>query len=239
MTGPYEAWLALLVVGLAVQDGVLVLAPDEAVLERAGRGRWRARFGAAQWKLAGREILLINPFLPHRARFRLRWRMDGEPAAVPLAGRVDVPPELPRLAGFVWVAWLSLFVLLPLGLFTSAGPPLTLAAIVLLYANNVIALGLVVRWRHRLRIEGRRMAATALECLACAPYSVHLVRRVCALMPVHEDFVNAAARLLEGTALAEARAQCLARIDEQIDAEPEGSRRMAKLQASRQRFVPA
>lgn len=233
----HEAWLALLVLGLVLQDSAFALAPKEALLERVSRGRWRARFGAQQWKLAGREICVPNLLMPHRPRFRLRWRMDRRVPPVQDARIVAVPNELNRLAPFVWVAWVALFVLLPLGLFGALGTRYTLAAVALLYLNNMVALGLAFRWSDRLGIEGRSILKLALECFACAPYGVNLVGRLCALMAVQEDFAHAAARLLDPAALALANAQCLARIDEQIDADPEGSGRIELLRAARARFL--
>ena len=91
---------------------VLVLHPNVAVLERSLRGRWSARFGARHWKLGGREICLPNVFTPHRPLFKLAWRMDAEVTPSPAVRRVAIPRELERFAGFVWIAWISLLVLL-------------------------------------------------------------------------------------------------------------------------------
>ena len=236
MTLSSEAWLMLLVVVLYLQDSALALEPNEAVLERAALGRWRARFGAQHWKLMGRELYFPAVFAPHRALFRLRWRMDGQARPVHTGRQVAVPREIGSFAPFVWVAWVALFVLLPLGLFSPLGTPLSLAAVALLYVNNLLALTLTYRWRDRLRVDRRAVLKLAVECLACAPYSVNLVRRLCALMASKEDFTHAAARLLDGPALALVKAQCLARIDEQIEAEPQGSPRMVLLESARLQF---
>jgi hypothetical protein len=236
MTPTAETWLQLLVLGLYLQDSVQWLRCDEALLERSWRGRWAARFGAMSWKLGGREPCLPNPFTPHRASFRLRWRMEDDAAS---KGRAVVcaPAAVLRFGVFAWLSGVSLFVLLPMGLFTNAGPRLAIAAAVLVYASNFVALGLAYRWRDRLGIQRKRLAALAVECLACAPYSVNLVRRLCAAMTVDEDFTVAAGRLLEPEAFAQARQQCLARVDEQLDAEPEGSRRFVLLERARVRFL--
>ena len=80
--GP-EGWLVVLVVALFVQDSVLLLRTDEAVLVRSARGRWRAGFGARSWRLAGREPHLLHPFLPHEPVVRLSWSLA---ATWPCAG---------------------------------------------------------------------------------------------------------------------------------------------------------
>jgi len=241
VTANPEAWLGVLVLALYLQDALLFLAPDEAVLVEGARGRWQAAFGARGWKLAGREVLLPALFHPHRPLFRLRWRMDGDTPEPPIAGRGVAPSSqaLRRLAPFAWGAWMALFVVLPLGLYTRLGGPVVLAAIVLVCLNNLMALWMAYRWRDRLGLDGRSVLLNGLECLACAPYGINLVPRLCARMQVQEDFVHAAHRLLGPSERAEADRQCLARIDEQIDAHPEGGVLAQALQAGRRRFQPA
>lgn len=233
-----EALLQLMVLAFYLQDSLQALAPNEAALVRGGRGRWHAAFGTRGWKLAGREWLLPNPFTPHRPLFRLVWRMEAAPPpAGPPAAELKVPPDIDRLRPFVFIAALALFLLLPLGLFSRAGPLLAIAAVALLYVNNLAALWLAYRWRDRLGIDRRRLVPMALECLACAPYGLNLVRRLCALTDPQEDFTRAAHRLLSAEELQAAHRQCLDRIDEQIDLEPEGSPRAAQLQAAKARFA--
>ena len=232
-----EALLQLMVLAFYLQDSLLALAPNEAALVRGGRGRWHAAFGLRGWKLAGREWLLPNPFTPHRPLFRLAWRMDASPPPAHRAAELKVPPGIDRLRPFVFVAALALFVLLPLGLFSRAGPLLAIAAVALLYLNNLVALGLAYRWRDRLGVDRRHLVPMALECLACAPYGLNLVRRLCALANPQEDFTRAARRLLSAEELRAAHRQCLDRIDEQIDLEPEHSPRAAQLRAAKARFA--
>ncbi len=232
-----EALLQLMVLAFYLQDSLLALAPNEAALVRGGRGRWHAAFGLRGWKLAGREWLLPNPFTPHRPLFRLAWRMEASPPPAPRAAELKVPPDIDRLRPFVFVAALALFVLLPLGLFSRAGPLLAIAAVALLYLNNLVALGLAYRWRDRLGVDRRRLVPMALECLACAPYGLNLVRRLCALANPQEDFTRAARRLLSAEELRAAHRHCLDRIDEQIDLEPEHSPRSAQLRAAKARFA--
>ena len=237
MNWSHETWLMWLVLGLVLQDSLFALAPDEALLVASWRGRWRARFGARLWTLGGREIALANPFTPQRALFRLRWRIDAGGVAAGPPRTLVLAPELRRFAPFVWVAWTALFVLLPLGLFTRLGVPLVLAAVALLYLNNGLAFVLAWRWRKRLGVDAAGLGKLALECLACAPYGVNLVRRLCALMAVQEDFLQAATRLLAPDTLQQVHVQCLLRLDDRIEAEPEGSARIESLRAARARFL--
>ena len=61
-----EAWLTAVITALYLKDCVRLLQPDEAMLQRGWLGHWSARFGARNFRLAHREPLLLNPFLPHQ-----------------------------------------------------------------------------------------------------------------------------------------------------------------------------
>jgi hypothetical protein len=233
-----ELLLALLIVGFYLKDSLLLLRADEAVFVR-GLRRWHAGFGARGFKLGGREPYLANPFTPHVPVYRLAWSMPGAPVAA--ASRpLQAPAQLAWLAPFAWVAWLLLFVAIPATVLAHLGTMSTLAAVLLLYLD--IAAGLVVLFvlRKPLGIGGRAYALLAFECLVCAPYAANLVRRAAAAgARVDEDFTAAAARLLPAAALADVQRECLARIDEQLEAEAENSAAAQALTRGRARFAAA
>lgn len=233
-----EALLVLLALALYLFDASLFFARDEAALVCGGGGRWFAGFGLDRWRLSGREPYLPNPFTPHQPLFRLRWRLDGALPEAP-ARPVVVPAELRRLSPHVIVSGACLFVLLPFALFYPLGIVATCCIVGLLYANNVLALALLYRRRASFGLSPSAFGSLAFECLACPPFSLNLVRRLCARLHVDEDFNTAAARLLEPVALARAHAECLRRVDEQIDEELDGSPRMAALRDARLRFTTA
>ena len=254
-----EALLALLIVALYLKDSLLPLRSDEAVLVRGlgGQGgRWHAGFGARGYKLAGREPWLANPFTPHAPVFRLGWAMRAAgsagappssslpqslplslPLSLPPTALLSVPPPLAWLAPFAWVSWGLLFVAIPTAVVAQWGVLAVLSAVGLLYLNIVAALAVTWAQRGPLGLSGRALAMLAFECLVCAPYSANLVRRLSLLSPSAEDFTAAASRLLPPDALAEVHRECLARIDEQIEAEPEDSAAARALQQARQRFA--
>ncbi len=237
MRGSAEAWLMLLAAALYLVDSFWLLAGNEAVLFRGWRGRWQAGFGAMRWRLAGREPYLPNPFMPHRPQFRLAWRIDGAEPRGHAAPPLFVPPELARFAPFVCAAGLALFGLLPLALFAKLGNGFTLAAIVLLYTINIAAL-LQLWWlRGALRLSKAQVSQLVFECLVCPPFAVNLVRRLCMKLRHDEDFVTAATRVMRPADLDAAHAECLMRVDEQIENEPEASTRLPLLQAARRRFL--
>lgn len=231
-----EATLMLLAAGLYVYDALILLAGNEALLVRQGRG-WRAVFGSARWRLAGREPCAPGLLAPHRIIVRLPWSFVGTPGTGGARRSVAVPAGLGALAGACWASAVVLFVLLPLSLFLALGTAVTLAVVGLLYGVNLTALALLYRIHRRQGGPAGRYAATAFEGLVCPPFCINLVRRACEWEGLDEDFLQACARLLPSADLPAVHAQCLLRVDEQIDLEDEQSSRMAELQRARQRFL--
>jgi hypothetical protein len=227
----------LLVVALYVYDAACLLYANEAVLIPIGRGRWKAAFGSDQARLLGRELVLPDLMAPHRPVFRLSWRLDGDDENVVAdASWSQLAVELRRPAVLIWGVAFALFVLLPLGLFSGLGLAMILAALAVLYLNIAAAVYWLYRRRGVLALERRRIAALALEALVCPPMALNLLRKVAASRVVVEPFPVAARRLLAAEDWDAARGACLARIEDEIAGEAEGTPRMAALEAQRERF---
>ncbi len=225
-------------VGLYLKDGLLMLAPDEGVLVRGWRGRWRAALGPREWRLRGRAPWLCNPFKPQQPVLRLRWDPAADPAA-PVGSRAEVPDALLALGPWVGVIWLLLFVGLPLAFYLHLNLRVLLVLLAELYA--VIAATLVLVWRRRaaLGLDAKAFGTLAFEVLACAPYAANLVRRLSLMRRVDEDLVAAARRLLPAPALPGVLAECARRIDDELEWGDETSARAHALRAARARFAPA
>ena len=231
-----EVLLMLLALGLYVFDAAWLLYANEAVLMPAGRGRWKAAFGSDQTRLLGRELLLPDLLAPHRPVFRLSWRFEGDRSEAVSGDWARLADALRPAAILVWGMAAALFVLLPLGLFSRIGAPLVLAAVAMLYLLIAATLLWLLRHRESLGLSGRRLAALAFEALICPPLAINLLRKVAAGQAIAEPFPAAAQRLLAAEDWLTARAECLARVDEEIDAESGDSPRLTALQAQRERF---
>ena len=221
-------------VALYLKDCFLLLGRDEAVLVRGWRGRWRAGFGLLDWRLRRREPYLCNPFKPWEPVLRLRWDAAAEPGPSP-AAPASVPPEL-GLGPWVSVIWLMLFVALPTAFYGQLGLHAILAVLGALYLYIAVSLVLVWRRRAALGLTGSAFGVLAFEVLACAPYAANLVRRLSLHRPVDDGLLTAATRLLDAPALAAVHAQCLARIDDELDWADEDSSRARALRSARPRF---
>ncbi len=157
---------------------------------------------------------------------------------------IDAPPRLAalrRLGPWVWLSWLLLFVALPLTVLGRWGITATLTALACLYLSIMLSLAWVWWARHDLGLNAGSFALLAFECLACAPYAANLVRRLSWRPPAPEqraeDFVHAAHRLLTPAAWEPVRSACLARVQDQWDAEPENTPRARALQKSKQSWA--
>ncbi len=223
------------ILAMYLKDCFLLLGRDEAVLVRGWRGRWRAGFGAREWQLRRRQPYLCHPFKPWEPVLRLRWDAVARPAASPSA-----PAAMPSDLGLgPWVAaiWLMLFVALPGAYYGHLGLRAVLMVLAGLYAYIAASLVLVWRARATLGLTGAQFGVLAFEVLACAPYAANLVRRLSLHRTVNEDLLTAATRLLDAPALAAVHAQCLARIDDELDFTAEDAPRAVALRAERPRFV--
>ncbi len=224
------------IAALYLKDCFLLLPRDEAVLVRGWRGRWRAGFGLMDWRLRGREPYLCHPLKPWEPVLKLRW--DAAAPSPESAPRASVPDEL-CLGPWVTAIWLLLFVMLPVAYFGHLGLRALLAVVAELYAFILVALVLVWRRRRALGLSGSEFGVLAFEVLACAPYAANLVRRLSLHRQVEEDLVSASQRLLDVPGRAAVDAQCLARIDDELDWADEHSTRAQALRAARPRFVAA
>lgn len=228
--------LLLLAGALYVYDAMVLLASNEAVLARRGRG-WTAVFGAFRWRLLGKEPCAPGLLAPHRRFYRLAWSFTGQASAAPRRP-VIAAAHLRWLALCCWLSAITLFVLLPLCFFYPLGTAATLLVIAQLYAANLAALAVLWGVHRRLNVPAAKYWATAFECLVCPPFCINLVRRACEWEGVDEDFLRAAAQLSPASEMAAVHAECLLRVEEQMAFEDEHSPRMQALLQMRATLQP-
>lgn len=226
----------LLIAGLYLYDSALLLFSNEGILVPAGQG-WKIRFGLREPRIAGKEFFLPAPWLLHRPMYRLSWQFDGR---APLGkaqewdARQHAPPILVLL---VWSIAMVLFVLLPVGFFTSLGMRILVAAAALLYLSIVFALAYLWVLRESMGLTGKRIGKLAFEYLVCPPFALNLIRAVSLAQPARENLISVAQRLETPEAWQATRGQLLIRLDEEIEMEDEASARMAGLREQRARLA--
>jgi len=229
--GP-EWTLMALAAGLYLYDSAQLLYYNEGILLAGGGARWTVKFGWRALQIRGKEIFLPHPFSPHRATFRLLWSFEAPRGA----GGEDWAALRRRfrpLVPFIWGMALALFVLLPAGLFSRLGEKMIFAAALVLYLNIVAALAWVAVHRVAFGLSKGRLASLAFECLVCSPFALNLIRKTSSGISLSEDLMSAARRLQKPEDWSATRAQLIARIDEELEAEDETSERASRLRACR------
>lgn len=215
--------------GLYLYDSALLLYGDEGIVAATGRKGWAVRFGSGI-QIRGRNLFIPSPLLPHRPIFRLAWKAHAGAAGADRSW-TERRALFEPLAPLVWGMAASIFVLLPLGLFSRLGGAMVLAAITLLYLNIIALLGWVALKRARFGLTGARLARLAFDALICSPFALNLVRKLSAELPVDEDLVDAARRLQKAEEWEASRRQIIARIDEELDFADAESARASALKA--------
>ena len=236
MSFSYETQLMAIAIALYIFDSSLLLYANEGVLIAGPKGKWHAIQGSDEFMLMGRSLYVTNLLAPHQPAFRLVWMFDEPNEKAPSTEWPDWAGKLRSVAPFTIGAGAALYVLLPLGLFTRLGTPVVFAAVAALYLNIILALCWLYPQRSAIHLRGKQFAALVFECIACPPFAVNLVRRVSLAQTISEQFPVAAQRLLDADDWADVRTRCAPRIDDEIDAEPEGSQRAQALRAQRRRF---
>lgn len=221
----------LLATGLYLYDSLLLLRHDELVLVQSAQQLWRPAFGANGWKIAGKEPMLPNPLAPWRPLARVRWKLEQglaeAPAAIVQLPRIGL---LPR-AG-VALLWLLVFVALPLCLFAFKHAELTLGVIATMYACMATVLVSIRRdWLAQGLVSGR-FWMIALECVACPPFCINAVRRVSLLVVPRISLSDIAKEEGANGRLDALKWQLQLRVNEVIDALPEGSAKLQALEAT-------
>jgi len=174
---PFEVLLPLGAIGLYLFDATLLLYSNELMFVRRA-GRWSYAASSALL-LAGRRVYFSNPLAPATPHFRVRWletdtRQEQEASAA-LASFLAALKPLQFLVALLLVILAALPV--ELAMFGTGVELLVLMAA--FYGVILVALAIVYARRRALCVSGKAFLALAFDALACAPFAVNLVRKLC------------------------------------------------------------
>jgi hypothetical protein len=213
-----EFQLIALAALLWLYDSTALLYADEVILTCGRRQVWRVSTAARGLIIAGRQVCFLNPFGFCRPAVRLRWNIFSaqEASGADTAWVVELQ-QLTLAAPWAVTAGLGLFVLLPLGLFTSLGAAAILPAVILVYGSIGVALLLIRRKCRQLPVLSRlKFAGLVFECVACPPLGIGVVRRAGLMSRIEESLTTAAPRLLAPPQLAALATHCIAILEEEL-----------------------
>lgn len=219
--------MAAAIAALYVHDCVVLLHWNEALLASPWPGKWLPVFGSRTFTLRGMEVALAGVLLPAAPTFRLDW--PTESAGPESDGWEDYLASLRLVQWCSLAAFISTIVVFPAALLLRVGDGALLFLLAIVYASIGATLIVVCRRRQQLRLTRAALATLAFEVLACPPLGANVARKLSLAVPVREDFVRAARRLLSGADMAQCVAEIKARLREEITAEEEGSVRYNRL----------
>ncbi len=211
MTLSTELSLVLLATSLYVVDCVRLLHWNEGVL--IAGGGWHASLGAERFQIVRRHPYFLPLLLPACPVFRLNWTTGPAANAQDTAMRLrDCAAALRPFTWYAWLQFLVMFIVVPVCLFRFPGIPLVMA-VAYLYLNAIVHLIMSLLWRKKLALPWQAVAAVAVECLVCVPFSINLVRKLAAKTGIAGNLVPAAKDLLSAAAYAEFTGALSQRID--------------------------
>jgi hypothetical protein len=224
-----EAWMAVAITALYLYDCVILLHWNEALLASPWKGKWIPLFGSRTFTLRGKELSIASALLPGAPVFRLHWSPDS--VGMKESGFDGRAVPLRRIQWFSLVVFVCTILLLPAALLSRAGDAVLLVILATVYASVLGTLVCVWLKRRDLQLTGKAFASLAFEVLACPPFAPNVARKLSMNVPVREDFVAAARRLLDDRPVSDSFGRIKARLRDEMDAEEPGSERLSRLRS--------
>lgn len=230
---PTELWLPIGAAAFYCYDCARLLWHNELLYVRAG-SRWRVA-GGSDVRWLGRRVYLPHPLLPQHGAFAVHWSLHDKRHAA--AAATTLQPLFAALRPLGWIAvaqaWL-LLVALPLISWTLGAGLWMLLLFALFYLLALAALSITFIRRERLSLAPRRFWQLAFDALACAPFSINIVRRITAQHTLAANPVLFAAQEFDAVTRQQTLQLLRARIAEQLAGEdplPEQTQAAANLLA--------
>jgi hypothetical protein len=232
MVVDYEVQLVALAVALYIYDSSIFLFADEYVLAKRFGSGWRAHFGLDQFLIFGRAPYIMNLLRPDLPILRATWSHSSLDSSE-LRTAAQLSNGLRYIGVCACIAGVSLYFILPLGFLTSLGRPLVISGLVLMYTSLAAALALTYHRLSSLGIPKARFYSLAVECLACPPFGVNIVRRITLNTLIAENFIDLTSQFLERAEMRRAICIYIAKIDAELASNEADSDRAGMLWAAR------
>jgi hypothetical protein len=200
---PTELWLPIGAAGFYLYDSTCLLWQNELLYTRRSSD-WQVA-GGSNLRLAGRRVMLPNPFTPHRLQYLVRWSLTDPRTAANDAAPAHLLQQLRPLRVLAFAMMLMLLVALPAISWTLGAGLTLLLLFAAYYASLIVALVLLYRRRQTLQMAGRAYWAFALDVFLCAPFALNIVRRVSMRTGIAGDPLAFAARQFDAGTLTQTR----------------------------------
>jgi hypothetical protein len=228
LTPLFEILLPLVALACYLFDSSLLLYSNELVYGRH-RDEWRHDV-ASPVVLFGRQLWLPNPLFPERPSFRIHWtatdaRPEGEDLeALGVFLRALRPLALP-IQGMLW-----LLIGLPIELWCFGAGLGLLALFATFYLLIGLSLGYIYYQRRSLGLSRRGFLSLSLDVLACAPFAINLVRKLCLRRSLAGNPILFARRAFSATAFALLINELCSQLEREKHLEEAGTPRWTELE---------
>ena len=227
----YELLLPLGASGFYLLDSTMLLYSNEMLLQCGERWSFAAGFN---FFLAGRRLWMPNPFAPQHALFRVAWSESDRRATKESPAQLAMfIAALGPLRMLVVVMLVLLIVGLPLSALIFGAGSAMLGVIAAYYLTVLLALALIYVRRAPLGLTRRDLWATAFDALACPPFAVNLLRKLCLRRSIAGNPLAFARDALAQADFARLQTLICARVEGEMQGATENSPRWHSLQAFR------
>jgi hypothetical protein len=228
LTPLFEILLPGVALACYLFDSSLLLYSDELLYGRR-REDWRHEV-ASSVVILGRQLWLPNPLFPERPLFRIHWtptdpRPEGEDLeALGVFLRALRPLALP-VQGMLW-----LLIGLPIELWCFGARIGLLALFATFYLLIGMSLGYIYCQRGSLGLSRRGFLSLSLDVLACAPFAVNLVRKLCLRRSLSGNPILFARRAFSAAAFARLIDELCSQLEREQHLEEAGTPRWSELE---------
>ena len=237
MNLPFEVLLILGIVGFYVFDSARLLYFNELILAET-YGHWSFACPRTRWALKGKLPFIPNPVTPDTVLLRVVWSVGEKELDLDALEKTRRFIQETRILGyFILVLFTLMIIILPGVLYRFGTGTFLLITFTSIYLTILALLGVVYRKRDALGLSQKAMTSIVIDCLACPPFAINLVRKISLLHPVEIDPVAFALEHFEKPKFAQLANALKERLDEELDLEEEGSMRSIEIKTYRDALI--
>ena len=192
----FETLLVFGVLGFYLYDSSMLLYINEVVLSR-GRRLWQFGCPGNNWLLLGRRLYIPNPLTPDVAIFRLYWTESNQKRQNDEESLTAFQAAIVPLQYLMMTLFIFFFVSLPLVLFLYGSGQQLLWMFGIIYVNILLILIFVFRNMGILGISNREYFVLSFESLACAPFSLNILRKITLHRSLKTDPIEFAQKMFD------------------------------------------
>jgi hypothetical protein len=222
-------WLIAGIVAFYLYDAATLVYANETLLVRIW-GKWTTKTLRSDWLLSGKNLYFPNPLTPAWPFFAASWSEttsdeyldDRESLARMLV-------KLQPLQILVSLQAILMLVLLPFVLLRFGHGAMLLAAIGAIYSIALLAVSYVYWHREAMGVNAKQVRSMAFDAIACPPFSINLVRKICLARGLHGDVLQVGKRVLTVDELLKLAGDVSQKVEADLAVEDEESSRYQRL----------